>query len=173
MANEKREISGLRWARRLDGKPSCIPSGRPRGAKAQGLRYERQLAKAFPSFSHGVWFEFEDLNGHGYCQVDFLVEFPRIVSILEVKYTWTIEGHLQLERLYEPVVRAALAKFSEGIVVCKRLVPEVIRGATVCPDFESARGVLRRPVWHWLGEAQRPRRRALARPHSFSALESR
>ena len=172
--DSKREIHGLKWSRRLHAKPNCIPSGRPRGAKAAGLRYERQLALAFPSFEHGVWFEFEDLNGHGYCQVDFLIEFPRIVTILEVKYTWTIEGHLQLERLYEPVVRVALEKFAEGIVVCKRLVPEAMRGATICPDFESARGVLGRPVWHWLGAAsRRPRKRAMALPHSFSALESR
>ena len=62
-----RTIVGLESARALAGRPLSIPKGRPRGAKADGIRYEKLLAKALAplGFEHGRWFEFVDANGYG------------------------------------------------------------------------------------------------------------
>lgn len=150
-----RRIKGLKWAQQC-ARPKCIPKGRARGACAQGLRYERSLAKRLPLAEHGQWFEYEDSNGLGYCQPDLIVKLPdRTWGVIEVKYTWVPEAHLQIEALYLPVIEAARQEPVCGVVACKRLV-EGMRGTTVTGDlwhaFQlSAEG--RRPVFHWLGKA--------------------
>lgn len=150
-----RTIQGLKWARQLAARPTCIPKVRARGAKAEGLRYERLVAKRLPFALHGQWFEYEDLKGHGYCQPDLLMEIQGHQCILEVKYTWTAEGHYQLERLYRPVVEMALASPTVGVVVCKRL-EEQMPGTSVTGDLWHALQLARqggRPVFHWLGRS--------------------
>lgn len=158
-----RVIRGLKWARALDARPSCIPVGRPRGAKAAGLRYERALAAALPGAKHGQWFEFEDLAGRGYCQVDLLLDsglrkdsLGRVkLLILESKYTWTFEGHQQIEGLYRPVVERAYGCSVLGIVVAKRLIPGVQGIARICGGLEEAIAAGAgggRVVLHWLGK---------------------
>lgn len=127
--------------------------GRPRGAKAAGLRYERLLAKALPAAKHGQWFEFEDQNGKGLCQVDLMIQLLSGVLILEAKYTWTAEGHAQIEQLYMPVVAAAWGVPTAGLVVCKKLVPGM-QGVAVAGDLDTALrhlAVGQRTVLHWLG----------------------
>ena len=152
---EIRNVKHLEWARQC-ARPQCIPVGRPRGAKAQGLRYERLLASRLPLAKHGQWFEFTDGRlGHGYCQPDFLLMLPEVTVILECKYTWTVDGHLQIERLYKPVVAEALGKPAVGIVVCKRLEAEM-RGVSIVGDLKMAISLAvagHRPVFHWLGKA--------------------
>jgi hypothetical protein len=106
--------------------------------------------------SHGKWFEFRDRNGPGYCQVDVLLEMPRSVLILEAKYTWVPEGHCQVERLYEPVVAKALGKPARGLVVTKRLVPDMAPGIAVAGTLLDAAKALasgQRVVLHWLGNS--------------------
>ena len=171
-----RRIKGLCWARVLPARPNGIPASRPRGAKAQGLRYERALAANLPSATHGQWFEFCDVNGHGFCQVDLLLPRGEVLVVLEVKYTWTWEAYRQLEELYLPVVEMALGGAVIGLQVCKRLVPEA-RSVTICASLEEAiqeageRGEARRSVWHWLGgHGARDRVRTRIRPWSASAL---
>jgi hypothetical protein len=144
-----RVIEGLRWAKLLDERPGFIPNSRPRGAKAMGLRYERALAKAMPFAKRGLWFEFCDGNGLGVCQTDFIIELERGVLVLEVKYSWVSEAHLQLEGLYLPVVSMALARRARGLVVCKNLTPnmpsdvQVIGNVVEWPEGPS------RTVLHW------------------------
>jgi hypothetical protein len=150
-----RAITELVWSRALEGRPTCIPHARPRGAKAQGLRYERALARALPAAKHGQWFEYQDKNGHGYCQVDLMLQLLSGILILEAKYTWCPEGHAQIENLYIPVVSAAWGLPVAGLVVCKRLVPGMT-GIAVSGDLETALkyvGSGRRTVLHWLGQA--------------------
>lgn len=151
-----RQIKGLKWARQLPGRPKCIPTSRPRGAKAEGLRYERALAKRLPLAAHGVWFEFADSNGPGYCQPDFLLTLPNgALAILECKYTWVAEAHAQLAGLYAPVVREARGADVVGVVVCKRLV-EGMKGTVVTADLWHACQLAfagLRPVLHWLGKS--------------------
>lgn len=172
-----RVIRGLRWAKEC-ARPACIPIARPRGVKAAGLRYERALARALPGTLPGRWFEFEDAAGHGFCQTDLLLGWEGHACVLECKYTWTREGHQQLEELYLPVVQAALSRPVLGLQVCRRLVPELTReGVQVVSSLQAGLvGALqgRRCAWHWLAQGQElaPRAggRAPARPIS---LESR
>lgn len=148
-----RVIQGLRWAKALPGKPSCIPVGRARGAKAAGLQYERALAKALPSAKHGQWWEFEDGLGHGYCQTDLVMIVSGGSLILESKYSWVAEGHTQVELLYMPVVAMATRKPAFGGVVTKRLKPGMppLVIARSLGEFAAAALARRRVVLHWIG----------------------
>ena len=153
---EKREVRGLRWARALRGRPSCIPVGRARGIKALGVRYERELAKELREAKRGVWFEFEDSKGHGFCQVDFLMAWgpkPPRPLVIEVKHTWTKEAREELERLYLPIVWLASGREPLGVVICKRLVPEA---PWAVHDLESA-ALCAAPL-HWIGKGPLLRR---------------
>ncbi len=149
-----RVIRGLRWARACQ-RPAGLPVGRPRGAKALGVRYERSLAKRLTELNHGQWFEFEDQNGPGVCQTDFILtslNHPDCVFVLECKYSWVIQGHLQIEQLYRPVLEKALALPVHGIVVCKNLKPG-IGDIRVASGIGEAQALAKhgRVVWHWLG----------------------
>ncbi len=166
-----RTISGLKWAAKCE-RPSCIPLTRPgRGAKGQGVRYERALAWAVPVAVHGQWFEFEDSNGLGYCQTDLLMLRGSKAVCLEAKYTWTPVGHWQLERLYRPVVEEALGRDFVGIQVCKTLLPETARHATICSSLEEALCAEGRLVWHWLGGVRGPRPRVSRHPGVVELLQ--
>src|SRR5215469_9292125 len=105
-----RMVEGLRWAREIN-RPNCIPIGKAtRGPKAQGVRYERQVAFSIGDARNGVWFEFEDENGRGYCQVDLMWQHGGAVVVGECKYTWTPDAMTKLLGLYVPVVRRAYNK---------------------------------------------------------------
>lgn len=120
-----RAAKGIYFAQRLAYRPPSIPIGRPRGAKAAGIRYEKALGKALGSFAeHGPWFQFRDKGGFGHCQPDYLIELPSVVVVLECKYTWTLAAYVQIEALYGPVISFALGKPVIGLQVCKRLLPE-------------------------------------------------
>jgi hypothetical protein len=145
-----RVVQGLEAARACE-RPACIPKGKPRGAKAAGLRYERALAKALPpGWLHGQWFEFWDANGHGYCQPDFILVEPGRVLVLEAKYTWVLEAHAQLMQLYAPVLRAVFKRPVIGVVVCKRLVPGA-RAAYTTLEEAIRWPVVGGAVLHWIG----------------------
>lgn len=150
-----RQICQLEWARPCQ-RPAGIPIGRPRGAKLAGIRYENSLARALPQAKHGQWFEFRDQVGSGYCQPDLLLGEDGICWILEVKYSWTIDGHRQLEGLYLPVVAKAIARPVRGLVVCRRLT-EGMKGITVARSLEEAARLAldgKRVALHWLGASQ-------------------
>lgn len=140
-------------------RPSCIPKSRPRGRKAAGLKYERDLAAGVPHAIHGQWFKFVDLNGGGYCQPDIMIRTQVGIAILESKYTWTEAGHLQVERLYVPVVEKANPGVPAfGLVVCKVLTPAVDRD-WVCRDLRSALARAAsglKTVLHWTGAGLGP-----------------
>lgn len=148
-----RQIEGLVWARPCP-RPAGIPRGRPRGAKLAGIRYEQRLAEALPEARHGLWFAFLDKNGPGYCQPDLMLGRGGTCFVLEVKYSWTLDGHRQLEQLYLPVVQLAIQRPTVGLVVCRRLT-EGMRGTrtvgSLAEGLESARAG-HRTVWHWLGQ---------------------
>lgn len=148
-----RQISGLLWAGVCE-RPRSIPVSRPRGRKAAGVRYERELAKALPAALHGQWFQFQDRNGPGHCQTDLLLETDQGLAILEAKYTWTEHGHRQIEGLYKPVLIKAFRREVLGLVVCRVLTPDVARGE-VCSDLPTALARAasgRRTVLHWIGQ---------------------
>lgn len=161
-----RQIRGLEFARPAR-RPAGLPIGRPRGAKLAGLRYERGLAAEMPEARHGQWFEYRDEAGPGVCQTDLLLGRDGRCLVLEVKYTWTIEGHRQLEWLYLPVVSAAIARPTLGVVVCRRLV-EGMAGVKVARSLDEAfeaAAAGKRTAWHWLG----PRSGLISAPAHIAA----
>jgi hypothetical protein len=166
-----RVVSGLKWARPI-ARPRVIPFTRPRGKKAAGLRYERALAQQFDRCVPGQWWEFQDENGHGYCQTDLVTSVTPggTLVVLEAKYTWTLEGHHQLEMLYLPVVAWATKRRVLGVLVCKVLVPKMADFVTeVWGDLSGA--IARadqghRSVLHWDGK--RPLFAAFGGRHRYS-----
>ncbi len=152
-----RIISGLIWAEPCP-RPASIPKSRPRGKKAAGLRYERVLAAALPEAKHGQWFRFEDRRGAGCCQTDLILSVAGATVVLEAKYTWTAEGHAQLDRLYLPVLKQALGRSAYGMVVCKVLTPGTPRD-WVCGNLADAiyrAGTGLPTVLHWIGASPGP-----------------
>lgn len=135
--------------------PPGLGATRARGAKAQGLRYERLLARALPLATHGQWYQFRDRAGWGWCQPDLVLDRgPLGLLVLEAKYSWVAEGHSQIELLYKPVLEMAHGRACAGLVVCRRLVAGMPRDLVVVGSLDEA--VLnvtagRRVVWHWLG----------------------
>ena len=141
-------------------RPAQIPKSRPRGRKAAGLKYERNLAEGLPGAKHGQWFKFVDSNGPGFCQPDILLRTPVGIAVLESKYTWTQAGHVQLDKLYIPVVEMAWPdQPAFGIVVCKVLTADV-DPSWICRDLASAiaraAGDASRTVLHWIGAGLGP-----------------
>jgi hypothetical protein len=152
----KRQVNGLRWARACE-RPEAIPIGRSRGAKALGVRYERALELVWPGVC-GQWFEFEDRNGPGWCQVDFIAKVGEALVVVEAKHSWLASAHVELDTLYLPVVERALGKRPIGLVVAKRLAMEMGR-VRVSATLEEAVGLAllgHRVVWHWIGGAVAP-----------------
>lgn len=149
-----RKISGLKWAQMCQ-RPECIPRGRPRGVKKQGVLYERKLAEELGSaWLHGQWFEYEDLGGHGYCQVDFLRRAGDATVILEAKLSWLLEAHDQINQLYRPVVECVWGVPVVGVVVAKRLVPGTRAAiAQTLPSALEAARTVPRVVLHWTGKS--------------------
>lgn len=128
-----REVQGLRHVRILQSRPNCIPQGRPRGAKAAGVRYEEAVAASsqFASARHGVWFEFDDAKGHGYAQADFLLGWNDGIIVAEAKLTWTVAAYPQLRKLYFPLLRQLSGCPVSGVVICQNLTRETPRAEVV------------------------------------------
>ena len=166
----KRHVVGLKWAARLTGRPGCISVGRARGIKALGVRYEKAFEKWIGpgEATRGVWFEFEDKNGHGYCQVDFLIRGEGEVFVLELKHTWNEGAHVELEKLYLPIVSLAMKAPAFGLVVAKRLTPESRRVKVVAglEEGKAQARSARRVVFHWLGGVPVRASREVYRPHA-------
>ena len=146
-----RRIEGLLWARRAE-RPKALPKARPRGAKAAGVRYERACARALPKALPGLWWEFEDRAGRGYCQTDLVLIGSEGALVLECKYTWTEAAWDQLEGLYIPVLERALGRPCWGAQMCK-----VLREGASGPAVWTPREALelaklgRRATLHWTG----------------------
>ena len=166
-----REIQGLRHVKLLRSRPDCIPQGRPRGAKATGVRYEEALTKqtGFLAASHGVWFEFDDTRGHGYAQVDFVFYADSdVIVAAEAKLTWTPQAYPQLRRLYFPLLAKFTSRPVGGIIVCQNLTRDVPR-SDVCDSLVEALRVARNepgriPVLHLPLLLKEPRRVTRPKP---------
>lgn len=147
-----RRVEGLVWARLAKEVPWGPRRRRPRGAKALGLNYEDKLARALPAAEHGVWFEFADRHGRGFCQPDLILRSRGAMVVLEAKYTWCPEGYSQVDELYKPVLEKTYGLRVVGIQVCKVLVPEL--EGEVTSSLEGAIGTAMAGglvTLHWLG----------------------
>lgn len=147
-----RHIVGLEWARPC-ARPKAIPQARLRGTRAQGLAFERALAKACPWARHGQWFEFADANGLGWCQPDLFAFIEGRCVVLEAKLTDVAAAREQLERLYSPILAHCFGAPVVGVPVVKFL--SKCRGESPAPDLRSALAAPR-PLLHWLGRGPFP-----------------
>lgn len=141
-----RRVQGLKWAREALFPPWPKPRARA-NARGAGIRYERAIAGALPQAKHGLWLEFEDRKGHGFCQPDFILKLTHDLVVLESKLTDTPGAQDQLTQLYLPVVEMVYSSKVRGLVVAKNLTPE---------SFAIAPGILfalaqNSKVVHWLG----------------------
>lgn len=159
MATEGRSVVGLRFAT-MCPRPSCIPVGRPRGAKAQGIRYEKLVADTLSRYGtvHGQWFEFHDANGRGYAQVDYLLYIKALDQYLvgEAKLTDTPEAWAKLRAFYLPIVASALQRRTVGFVVCRHLTP-ASNPNFICDTFRATLNASLnggQPTWHYLGKGE-------------------
>ncbi len=152
----------ITYAKMLDSRPLCIPIGRPRGVKAKGIRYEnivgRALLERFPKhgISLGQWFEYCDVNGRGYCQVDVLIYRVADDSYVacEIKLTDTPSAQQQLQLLYLPVIQAATNRRVSAMIIARNVTPQ---SRDIHDDFRNAvrasiDGIV--PVWHFLGRGK-------------------
>jgi len=146
----KRIIVGLVSAERSETSP-WPGIRRPRGAKRLGCKYEKELARALDaSWEFGPWFRFEDRNGGGFCQPDFIRVTPSHVVVLEAKHTWSTGAHDELRTLYEPVLRCVYGRPVVGVVVAKKLRVGMT-GYKISGDLGEAIENAPRSVWHWIG----------------------
>ena len=159
---DNRSVCGLVSARALDEKPACIPNGRPRGAKARGVSYEKAVAaalqSAFPKSGvcRGQWFEFHDANGRGYAQVDLLLYVMSLDRYVvgECKLTDIASARRKLTNFYLPIVQAAFGKVASGFVVTRHLT-QLSDTRNVCDSFRATLGASLNgglPTWHYLGK---------------------
>ena len=139
--------------------PPFPPIRRARGAKLKGIRYERRvgrwLAKQFSDRAElllGPWIEFEDANGPGFAQPDFLVVESERIWIIEAKLTHVPEAILQLRNLYSPLC----AEIYPGKT---QLMVEVVRNLGIyvgqlrpflIEDFSAAK-LDDISIKHWMG----------------------
>lgn len=147
-----RTVHGLLWAELSESPHSRV--SRPRGAKAQGLRYERIVAAALPQARHGQWFKYCDRNGLGFCQPDFLLPYNGLMLILECKLTDVPEAEGQLRQLYYPVVGHLSKLPVAGIVICKSVTANsknIVGTLREAADLAMT-GIV--PTLHWLGKSR-------------------
>lgn len=111
----------------------AIRAGTRKGAKADGLRYERKvqalLSALSPHYLVGPWILYVVEGRPLWCQPDGLhFDFSAgIVTIVEVKLRHTPEAQRQLRGVYEPVIRRLFPRPSWGVrlvEVCKWFDPD-------------------------------------------------
>lgn len=136
-------------------RPNFIPKSRPKGVKAEGLRYERLVGKEFPKALVAQWWNYIDANGPGWCQTDLVLRSAKRALVLECKLTDTDYAVGQLKLLYLPVVELALGVPAYGIVVAKYLTPATERSRVV-DNLDAAIALAELgavPILHWLGKS--------------------
>lgn len=101
-----------------------------KGAKAEGIRFEKQIVKSleekYPGFISALPFIFSTpYNPRSVCIPDGLLVDKDEVVVVEIKLRHTMDAWFQLRQLYEPVIKKALRRERIRLVeVCKWYVPE-------------------------------------------------
>lgn len=122
LSPNRRLVSGLRTAALTSRE---LSSPRTKGTKAEGRAYERKVAKHFvsalpQSASHfiGPWIRYEDDNGFGYAQPDYIGILNNGVGlIVEAKRTRCADAREQLVRLYLPLARKLWPEVSRWVLI--------------------------------------------------------
>lgn len=146
-----RQIETLAYCAALKTRPTFIPRNRAKGgSKGAGLAYERKvgryLGRLFPAVKSGLWFEFLDGNGKGWCQIDHFVRLEDQVLLVECKLAEREEAWTQMSQLYVPVLERLYKLPVTQVQACKIL-------RTRRAIIEDVRGVVpgRKYLWHFLG----------------------
>lgn len=102
---------------------------------------------------HGVWWLYSDASGAHYCQTDVVMLLDGMAYVLECKLTEVGQARQQLERLYLPVVSAALKRPARGIVVVRHLSRETELDKVRTNLAEALRAATPGycPTLHWIG----------------------
>lgn len=148
-----RHVEQLKFARYAKPPGFLGKRKRVRGKKAAGLRYEKklgeELARRGIDFGKGLWIEFEDANGKGFAQPDFVVYGSgKKWRILEAKLSQTNVAFEQLFSLYLPLL-AHLHPDIEftPLQVCRNLRGIRAGDPRLVDDLEKAQSGC---IWHWL-----------------------
>ena len=132
-----RPITELSRGKFLRSRPPFIRRRKPKGRKAQGIRYERKVLEFLEASSPlplypGPWIEFWDKERgkwtKRWCQPDGLLLDPwegRAI-VVEVKYQHTSDAWWQLRKLYLPVLEMMLPEYEFfPLEICKWYDPAV------------------------------------------------
>lgn len=119
------------------------------GARAAGLRFERNIGKLLPEALHNQWIKFVDNAGPGYCCPDYLFAYAGTLFVVECKLTDVGQAADQLQWLYAPVLRLLWPGPIGMFTVAKYLSP-----------------VTKHPVTNWTDAMAVP----LATLHAFRGL---
>lgn len=151
-----RVIQGLLSASRSE---NPWPRERIRGAKAQGLRYQRSFSKTLASAlgRQGIppglanpWYEFTDAHGRGMCSPDHVVFLRGSILVFECKLTDCPEAYSQLDKLYRPVLQKCYSLQVLCCVVANYLTPDSLRPCTTIEEVVNYNCQMRTiPLWHW------------------------
>ena len=150
-----REISGLKWARLIPGRPPRIPAAKNRrGSRAKGLAFERRVGKKLSCMIQrgelngklfsGHWIEFEDENGRGYAQPDHFVLTSNRIILVECKLTQRSAAWIQLRRLYKPLLEHIFGQQVICVQSCHNLRED---GEDIVSNFLLARDGA---IWHYI-----------------------
>lgn len=93
------------------------------------------------------WFEYEDINGYGCCQIDHMLICPGFIILLECKLTYNPGAEGQMYNLYVPV----LAEVYGCPVVCVQAFKNVSR--QIANRIDNLKALVMQPrnnvVWNW------------------------
>lgn len=130
-----RPVSKIAWARMSATRPSFLRQSKPKGRRAQGLRYEKKVLEYLANSCHAPllpspWIQFQESETSKYrwCQPDGLLINPwkGIIILVEVKYQHTPDAWWQLRHLYGPVVSYLFPHYEIRMAeVCKWYDPAI------------------------------------------------
>lgn len=122
-----RQVKDLLWAKTSERGPWGT-ARRLTPIQRQGLRYEARFGDHLRALGEiplsSQWFEFQDLEGPGFCQTDHLIVRPDEVLIFECKRSYRPWVWDQLLRLYRPIVEEVFELPVRVAAACLYLNPE-------------------------------------------------
>lgn len=133
-------------------RPSFIPRAKLKGLPARGIGYERKVGKSLKRiWTHtrsGIWFEYFDANGKGWCQPDHYVVLARQILLVECKLSEKDLAWDQMRWLYAPILEMHYKLPVTRVQACKilrsrRAIIVDVREALAQPGGEF--------LWHHLG----------------------
>jgi hypothetical protein len=155
-----RKIDKLCWAVPIPSKPSFIQSKRKglKGAKAQGVSYEKKIKKLLEQewpevdFNYHKWFSFRrELDGKTeFCEPEMFLVFQDFILLLECKRTGCKYGMEQMRDFYAPILRHVYKRPVRCLQICKHVSVET-PGPWVSGLREFLTTTYPYATWHNLG----------------------